>query len=341
MRQGLFFSLPDATGGWAARVATSLGGFIEEHKPDLVLSTSPPSSVHLVGLWVQKKYGIPWVADFRDAMFKEPEDLGTMRERVKRPLHFLYERLFLTQADKVIHVTETAKEDARSRVPKAKLAYLPNGYEESSFQDLEPYRKRDRCVFNYTGSIRSKMTLRYFLEGLSRYEQRSKRGLKKIQISLAGSLDKRESGWLRPWVDRGNATVEDHIPYWESLQRQLHADVNLLINTVPVHENGHLRVAGKLYEYLRAGRPILAMVPPGPAADLVQNHQAGLVVPFDNPDAIGTAVERLVQEWEQDRLSYVAPKQAVEVFERGEIARRLCALFDETLFLHRHRREEG
>jgi len=109
----------------------------------------------------------------------------------------------------------------------------------------------------------------------------------------------------------------------ETLRRMTEADLLLLLA-----ERYVIQIPGKTYEYLRAGRPILALTPEGALANLLRRIGGGLVVNPNDAAGVLAAVRESVLRWKEGRANHVADPRAIAGFDRRALAGRLTELFD-------------
>jgi glycosyltransferase involved in cell wall biosynthesis len=324
--------LPDPEVVWwpdAVRTGTRV---VREHGIEAVLSTSPPASVHLVGAGIARRTGARLVTDFRDSWLAHPHRRYQRRSvRAKRAAEARMARAVLRRTDAITAVTDAIRAEAVSLAPAGTpAAIVPNGVDFAAFEGL-PYARSDRLRIVHAGSFFGERSPRPFLEAL--------RGLLDDRPELAGRIEARFLGAFRPadrdWAAElglGDALcLEGFQPHARTRRAMAGADVLLLL--IPrAGGRGRSVLSGKVYEYVAAGRPILALVPPdGAAAALVRDTNAGIVADPDDPAAIRAALKRVVAEWEagtlarpplsaawRDRLDRRGQARVVAALLRGE-----------------------
>jgi glycosyltransferase involved in cell wall biosynthesis len=263
---------------------------------DAVITTSPPESAHLIGRALARR-GAAWVADVRDGWTFEP-----LRPRfptaVQRRLDERMERGLLGSADVVTCVSRPAAEDLRSRVG-ASVELVPNGWdpelsppaggEGDSGEDapLDP----ERVSLVYTGRFGSYgRDPRPLIEALRRLAEREPDQAARVELVLAGPYTDAELALLRTDVSPARISVLGSLPRARALALQRAADALLLIASP-----GRTQLANlKLFEYLAAGRPMLALARGTEAGRIIAETGGGEVVRADDAAAITDALRRLV-----------------------------------------------
>jgi glycosyltransferase involved in cell wall biosynthesis len=194
-------------------------------------------------------------------------------------------RLVARSADAITCVSDAIADEARRFEPRGRVVTISNGCDFDDFAGLE-YVPGDRFRITHTGSFFGKRDPRPFLTALERS------GLD-VQARFVGDFRSVDKEWAQA---RGLADRIDLIPYaprQQALELQRDSDVLLLL--IPdAGGRGKGVLSGKVFEYLAAERPILALVPPdGAAAELIQETGAGVVAPPDDVDAIEAALREL------------------------------------------------
>ena len=171
---------------------------------------------------------------------------------------------------------------------------VENGCDFDDFEGLE-YRPGERFRITHTGSFFGRRSPQAFLEALERTDG-------DVVARFVGGLPPRERHWVESNGLRDRVEVHGFLPRAEALALQRDSEANLLL--VPEAEGrGRAVLTAKVFEYLAAERPILAVVPPdGHAAELVREAGAGVVVPPDDVSAIATALAELERRWREGTL---------------------------------------
>jgi glycosyltransferase involved in cell wall biosynthesis len=300
------------------------------HRPDVVLTSGPPHCVHLLGRFVQKTYRLPWVADFRDPWITDESGGGptTWKERCE----LYWERQVMRRADVILANAPGACALFQSAYPAfaGKMSCLTNGYDPDSFPEQRPagtagregpvrilhagelYAGRDpRPLLDAIASIPAGTVPPFRLELLGRanYEKGA---------DLPAEARKRG---IEPFV-----LCRGQIGYRQVLAEMCSADVLLLIDS-PGRKVG---VPAKLYEYLGAGRPILATgeEDSDTAAILRDSGVAHRIVPCGDVARIRQALVELVQGVATGQVGSGTSEQRLR-FSRQALAGRLAAMLDE------------
>jgi glycosyltransferase involved in cell wall biosynthesis len=296
------------------------------HRLDCVITTSPPESAHAVGMALRRR-GVPWIADIRDAWTFEPlrPEFPTA---LQRRLDHRLERRWLGSADAVVCVSEPAAADLRRR-GIAEPVLIPNGWdpetvvgaEEVSTGLLDP----ERVSVVYTGRFGS-----YgrdpgpLVDALSRLAVEDPDTAGRLELVVAGPLTVDEDALLTRDVSPARIVRTGSLPRERALALQREADALLLIAQPTRSQLLNI----KLFEYLTAGRPILALAA-GTEAGRIVTEIGGEVVGADDPAAIAEALRRAAAGELQPppadvvaAYAYPVPAERMEAVVEGAIARR-------------------
>lgn len=313
---------PDRWISWKFDAIRQALKLIEEFKPKVIWSTYPIATAHVIASALHHKTGIPWVADFRDPMAQEgyPTDPRTWQN------YRAIEADAATQARLCVFTTPGAARIYQQRYPGAasRMVVLENGYDEESFASLAPQPPAD----NAPG-----VTVRPLLMLHSGIVYPSERDPTQLFQAL-GRL--KNSGMLRP-ADlriRFRASVHEDllqslarahdaqdfielcpaIAYREALAEMMAADALLVMQA----SNCNAQIPAKIYEYLRAGKPILGLTDPeGDTAGVLRRAGLNDMARLDSTDEIAALLPALVREWRQGKAVLPHPAAVQQASRRG------------------------
>jgi glycosyltransferase involved in cell wall biosynthesis len=290
--------LPDPEVAWLPDAVRVGARVIREREIDVVLTTSPPSSAHLIGAALQRRTGVRFVADLRDSWLANPHRRYERRAvRAKRAVEERIARRVLGRADAITAVTPfIAREGAQLARPGTPVTVVPNGCDFDDFDGLA-YTRAERLVILHAGSFFGQRSPRPFLEAVAALDD------PRVVARFLGDLRPADRDWALALGLGDRLQIDGFRPHRETLAAMKAADVLLLL--VPRAGGRGLSVlSGKVYEYLASERPVLALVPPeGAAADLLRETGAAWIADPDDPDAILAALRSARDAWVGDTLS--------------------------------------
>ena len=256
--RGNFF-IPDARRFWIKPSIRFLVKYLKENPVDLIVSTGPPHSMHMIALGVKKKLGIPWLADFRDPWtridFYEELRLGKRAHNKHRRM----ETAVLEAADQVVAVGELVKEEFKELARIDQIENITNGYDEDDFLAKSQKPLDSKFTVAHIGSFSPARNPQIMWEAISELcnelpgfrEDFSLKLVGKIDISVRKDIEK---FGLTDLID-----IRSYMPHSEVVLEQMASQVLLLV----VNNTRHAVsiIPGKLFEYMRSNRPMLVIGP--------------------------------------------------------------------------------
>jgi len=316
-----FFYFPDAYAPYAAGARAAALRLLEEYDAAAVFSTAPPYTFHIVAAEVAAASSLPLVLDYRDAWSENPFD------RAPTPLHARRARRaeegVLARASAVVAVTEGMAAAYKPRVAaETPVLFLPNGYDEADFAAAAPAGD-GRFTVTYAGQFYGGRMPWTFLAAAAAFVERAALAPGDFVFRLLGPVGPSVLGRAASY----GVTVEAPgvLGHREAVAAMRAADVNLLV--IGDEPGAGATLTGKVFEYLRAGRPILALVPPeGEAAALITRFGAGAVVA---PDDVAGAARALEAFYGRRGRPARAAAPGLERFERKRLTGELASLLDD------------
>jgi len=318
----------DPEAGWIPWAALAGRRMIKKYGIHLLYSTSAPCSNHLAALLLARVTGLPWVADFRDPWINNLTD--TFPTPLHRHICAGLESQVIRRADRVVAVstpmTREFADRCRTENPE-KFVTIPNGFDADDFTGIKPaVRDNRRFTMVYSGSFYQSRTPDCFLDGVAALLGAGTVTADDICVRFVGNMGPAVSAAVQA---RGLGDVVEltgYVSHREAVSYLLAADLLLLV--VNAGRNSQGVFTGKLFEYLAAGRPVLALAPPGCAADLIEEAKAGKVVDPDDPGAVARALAEMIQPWRAKAVSYRADQQVAAQYERRRLTGDLARLLD-------------
>ncbi|WP_461206455.1 glycosyltransferase family protein [Clostridium sp. DL1XJH146] len=271
--------IPDDKKGWIDFAVEEGRKIIKEEKIEVIYTTSCPYSTHLIGYELAKEIPIKWIADFRDPWVSNPFiKNGPILERINIGL----EQKVVKKSDKVISVSKPIIDNFIKRYKKEdknKFGIITNGYDEKDFisLNLSLGEKNERFLILYNGALYGRRSPEKILKAIDTLIKTNRIDKEKIRIKFVGEIGKEHMNIVNYYSCKFPEVVEqqEYLPHEESLEQLCMANALLLI--IDEGEGSEGIYTGKIFEYIRTGKPILAVVPNGVARDLILETNTGYV----------------------------------------------------------------
>jgi glycosyltransferase involved in cell wall biosynthesis len=325
--------IPDEKVGWVPFALLEGLSLINSEKIDLIYVTSPPHSSQLLGLFLSKLSGKPWVVDFRDEWVEYKQIIGGYSSSRLKFERKLVNKIF-TNASFIIAITEFQKQTHQKNYPQAKrIEVIYNGYDA---QDMNKARQREdkwldgkfhicHCGYFYPN------TAFPFFEVLKDFFNKNPDLKGRIQVDLVGYLEKEYEDWII------QNQLGEIIKSWGYMEHQL-ALSYLLKSHLLLHlvgSNGNFWkgvVAGKLFEYLASGKPILSLAPRnGEAEKIIKQANSGWVFDLKDKPGIKNKLKEVYQLHAQGKLYLENNWSYIQNFERKKLTEKLSEVFNQCL----------
>jgi glycosyltransferase involved in cell wall biosynthesis len=286
---------PDRWASWRLDGVRQGCRLIEASPPQVIWSTYPIPTAHLIAAHLHRRTGIPWIADFRDPMWQAdyPEDPGLRRSFAR------IERATVQAARFCVFTSPGALRDYQERYPFAadRFVLIENGYDESSFAPLAgiapPAAHAGPALLLHSGVVYpSERDPSWLFEAMGRLSRGGWLTPRRLRIRFRASHH--DALLLRLARAHGvESCIElaPAIPHGEALREMLQADGLLVMQAA----NCNSQIPAKLYEYLRARRPILGLTDPaGDTAVTLVKAGVTAIAPLDSAAAIEAALRSFV-----------------------------------------------
>jgi glycosyltransferase involved in cell wall biosynthesis len=319
-------ALPDRWASWW--IAAVLAGWwlIRQHRPVAIWSTYPIATAHRVGATLQRLSGLPWIADFRDPMAQDGYPSDPRRWRSYK----LTEEIAVERATKVIFTTPGALRTYGERYPvqARKMSVVENGYDEGSFDGISAGGALNpgKTTLLHSGIVYpNERDPTALMEALKLLADRTPelRATLRIRFRAPVAVD-----LLRGLIERYGITdmveVLPAINYRAALAEMLSSEGLLILQSAGCND----QIPAKVYEYLRAGRPIIGLTDAtGDTAAVLRDAGIEAIAPLDNAALIAEAISKFVADIRNHTALCPAPR-AIAAADRRNRTREFAALLD-------------
>lgn len=320
IRGNLF--IPDARRFWIRPSTKYLFNYLKDNPVDVIVSTGPPHSMHLIALKLKQLTNLPWLADFRDPWTNIDFYQELMLSRRSDRKHHALEERVLRMADRVVVATPGMKKDFES-ILKRSYDVITNGYDTEE----EPLVVKPDSNFSiaHIGSMVPSRNPEKLWQALKELKQENHAFSEKLEIKLIGQIDVRVRESIEQAGLADHLVTIDYLPHDEVMLAQRQAQVLLLlINDSP---NAALVLTGKVFEYLHAQRPVLCIGPTqGDAAALLAETNSGITVDFGDLKGMKMALLSYFIRYQEGNL--VSEGRKAEKYSRKNLTGDLASILD-------------
>lgn len=313
------YFIPDARKYWVKPSVKFLSQYVQEHKIDVVISTGPPHSMHLIGMELKKKFGIKWISDFRDPWTDIDyfHQLPLTKRSIRK--HTKLEKEVLLNSDAVLVVGKTMKENYRKFNPA--IHVVTNGY-DALIQKSDVHLD-EKFSLTHIGMMNDDRNPKILWKVLSEIVEENSEFKKDLEIKLIGKVSE---SCLEEINEKGlseNFSLIDYLPHSEVLSHQQSSQILLLaINDVP---SARGIITGKIFEYLNANRPILAIGPTdGDLSEILNCTNAGIVIDFNDETSLKSTLLEFYRLYKEKSLQVYSMN--IEQYHRRNLTKKISEI---------------
>ena len=325
--RGNFFR-PDPRCMWINPSVKYLKDYLKEHPVDLIVSTGPPQSMHIIGMKLAEATGLPWVADFRDPWTKIFYFKHLSMTKATEKWHKKMERKVLDKASTIVAVSPLVQQEFQA-MTQTPVELITNGYDEcdftsSKFEEAEGGKDRD-FIITHTGLFAADGNPTVLWEVLSEKCRKDSEFADKLKIRLVGKTDEQIINSL---IEQGLETKTIDLGYQQhavAVDEQRKASLLIL----PLRKEPEYKAVlpGKLYEYLASWRPVLGIGQPDGAMSMILNStKTGVVFDWNDKASLKRFIDLC---WERHLKGELTVEDAdISRFSRINLTRRMAELFE-------------
>lgn len=316
--RGNFF-IPDARIRWVKPSVAFLSDIIEKEGIEAIITTGPPHSVHLIGYHLKKMGNLKWISDFRDPWTSIGYHKALKLSRKSKAKHKELERLVLTTADHLVVTSPTTKKEFM-QISQQPISVITNGY-DTVYKEGRTSTKE--FTLSHIGSLLSERNPKVLWDVLAQLREDDDSFKRHFKLCLAGVVGE---DVLKGIYDAGleNCTeLLGYVSHERALQLQQEAQVLLLAEINSSDTQGIL--PGKLYEYMAAKRPILAIGPKNwDAQKIITETNSGVTFDYTAKTDLKNVILNWFATYQKGDLT--VDSKGVEKYSRRELTKELSKL---------------
>lgn len=316
--RGNFF-IPDARIGWVKPSVAFLKNYLSEQPVDTIITSGPPHSLHLIGMELKEALQLKWIADFRDPWTTIHYHKSLRLTNASEKKHKDLEKKVLNTADIIVVTSPTTKKEFELLTTKP-IDVITNGFvaSEAVYPILDT-----KFSMAHIGSLLSERNPIMLWKVLSEIASENKSFKNNLEIVLAGTISDEVFESIESFGLKENCKDLGYVSHTEALTLQHNSQVLLLIEIDRPETRAIL--PGKIFEYLAAYRPILALGPKGSDIEgILTETKSGLFFSASEETALKNQIIQWYDAYLDGTLS-VASK-GVEAYSRRELTRKMAKL---------------
>lgn len=330
-----FLYVPDDKIGWLPFAVYKGLKTIRREKIDLIFSTSPPETDHIVALFLKLITGKPWVADFRDPWTDNSlkQDFPRLRLKFENWL----EHIVIRKAENIVHVGHGWARLAREKfsdVPLEKHHAITNGFDEADFKEINAAEILERNKTRYLnlvniGTLYEQSAFEHFLKGFEKALASGKIG-NNVRITFVGHVIPMWRQVLEGQPFKDHIVLVGPKSHGATIRLMAAADVLLLTPLGGNEQEKTRHIPGKIFELIRTGRPIFMTGWNGECSEIIEKSGIGKFVPCDNMDLVSKTIIEYLEKKANGELKTTPNWDYINRFERKNLTGALAKIFDST-----------
>lgn len=318
-----YVQIPDPFVGWLPFAVLKGLEIIKKEKIDAIFSTSMPNTSHLAALILKKMTALPWLADFREAWTQNP--FVTYPGLVLKVENKM-EAAAMKNADAVTVINDPIRNDLARKYPDEaqKCMTISHGFDPEDFHLLER-ELSEKFTILYAGSLYGRRSPEVFMKALKEAVEENEDMRAHTRIQFVGDVSDAQK--MTEQFDLGGVvSLCGYVSHEKIFRAMVSADLLLLI--IGAERDDDKISTGKLFEYLGSGTPILAVAPPGAAAEVVQKAQAGVVVDPTDEKEIKKTILQLYQDYKERKIRMIPNKNVVEQYDVRNLSKKVAEVLN-------------
>lgn len=318
------FFIPDAKCFWITPAYKQLKKILKKYKIDVIVSTGPPHTTHLIAMKVKKEYKIPWLADFRDPWtnidFYQKLNLSLIADR----MHRNYELNVLKNADIVTTVSKSWADDFY-KIYNREIIVINNGFDPEDFAIKSPKVLDANFSITHAGSMNGDRNHDVFWKTLKDMCDSLPDFREKLEVKLIGPIDFSVRKSISKYNLNENVTIIDQLTHDKVINHLISSQLLYL----PLNNSLNIRgiVPGKTYEYIAAKRPIICIGDTkGDTAKILNQTNSGYIFSFLDSNSLKEKLLYFYSMFKNDEIQVFSKN--ISIYSRKELSMKFVDIFN-------------
>lgn len=320
----LNFFIPDAKIGWIPFATQKGMKIIEEHNPDIIFSTSPPPSVHLIAKKLSDNSGIPWVADFRDPWTSIYYYDHNTQSEVARSKNQKLEREVLEKANAITVVNNGFFDNQLTEKHRPKFTKIANGFDAEDLP-VSSSKSEQKFVIRYLGHFKNNqfpLALQKWLVLISSNQSLAQ----KVKLEFIGYIDPENKAKLSIPEIKVPIRYTDFVPRSEAMKLMAEADALLLC--IGGNQSKKYGLSLKLFDYLMHQKPVLGFGPvDGDASKILMDTGVGKMFEYEDLEGVSKFMDLILD----DAFELKPNGKIIQQFSVESLTKELVTVFESVI----------
>lgn len=315
--------IPDARVLWVRPSVSYLSNYLQGSGIDTIITTGPPHSLHLIGMELQKRFGVKWIADFRDPWTTIGYHKELRLSESSQQRHKKMERDVLNTADSIIVTSPTTKAEFEQLTNKP-VTVITNGY------DVELVAKEpldEKFTLAHIGSFLSERNPKILWESLSELVSEDAEFKDKFELKLIGAVSQEVLTSIEQHGLTNYVNNMGYVSHSEAVKQQRKSQVLLLVEIDS--PDTRCIIPGKLFEYMASERPVIGVGPQGADfADIIKTTNTGVFVEYTEKDKLKDTIKSYFEQYMGEGLKVHAI--GLQQYSRRNLTNQLANLLKQS-----------
>lgn len=323
------FFIPDPRVSWVRPSVKFLTEYLKEHPVDVIITSGPPQSMHLIGRGVKRATGVKWIADFRDPwtnmFFFKHLNLSSWAEKK----HYELEQSVLDECDGIISVTPMVQKDFQAKT-STPVNMITNGYDEDDFAAIEEALRNDpgcpdKFIVVHTGLFAVDGNPHNLWKAFAAKCAEDAEFKRRFELRLIGKVDPEIVESINENGLGENLELLGYLPHDRTVLEQMQAD--MLILPLRIDPEYQKVLPGKIFEYVASRKPVLGIgQEDGAAAHVLSETGSGIMCGWENEEGVAAFLD---EQWKR----YLSgekneAKSDIQKYSRRSITKKLVEMLD-------------
>lgn len=326
LRWGKYNMIPDTKYNWRFGTVRKAMRIAKQEKVDLIFSSSPPQTNHVIARKVSKKTGIPWVADFRDPWTDSYWiiDENSLRWKCVQKMDKRIECKTIN-AMSAMTTTGPSMVEIMQHKTKVPVTEITNGFDAACFEGLE-HKPNEKFRITFAGSLSQQHSPKCFFDAITLLCSKADFA-DRFEIVFMGNFPNFLKELIVQYEFMDSVKMIPYQPFQQAIE--FIASSELLMVMIPNTPDNKVYIPLKVYDYMGSGRPILAYGPlEGDTASILERTATGKIFDYAQIQESANYIQSIFEKWKNGEQT-TSDKDVVNTYTRRNLTGKLARLFDQ------------